>query len=69
MGFTPTIYVSQERTFFYLYIIFGISGAFFLQQNFSLLKKHPRLYEALKLSAVFLVFIGVAANLAEIGSV
>lgn len=69
MGFTPTIYVSQERTFFYLYMILGISGTFLLASHSGWLKKHERAYGALKLLGLFMAVLGIVMNLTEIGSI
>ena len=69
MGFTPTIYVSQERTFFYLYIILGISGICLILKNNRLLQEHAKVYETVKLSFFLLVAAGVVVNLSEIGNV
>ncbi len=69
MGFTPTIYVSQERTFFYLYMLLGISGVYFILSNLKLLRENGKLYEGLKLTGAFLMVIGIILNFVEIGSV
>lgn len=67
MGFTPTIYVSQERTFLYLYMILGISGIFLMTQHFSLIRD-KKSYEMLKLAGTLLAVAGLFFNLAEIGA-
>lgn len=69
MGFTPTIYVSQERTFFYLYMLMGISAVYLVLANQNLLKEKQKLYEGLRVGGAFLVVAGVIVNLVEIGSV
>ncbi len=69
MGFTPTIYVSQERTFFYLYMLLGISGICLILKNRKLLQKHAGLYEVMKVSFFLCAIAGVIVNLSEIGSV
>ena len=69
MGFTPTIYVSQERTFFYLYMLLGISGVYLLIQNLDLLQSKKKAFEGLKISGAFIVVLGVLVNLAEVGNV
>lgn len=69
MGFSPTIYVSQERTFFYLYMILIVSAVCLAQKNRELLKERPRLYEGMKLLFFLSVIAGAVMNFAEIGSV
>lgn len=69
MGFTPTIYVSQERTFFYLYLILGVSGICLILKNSRLLQEHAKVYETMKLLFFLFAVIGVILNLSEIGSV
>lgn len=71
MGFTPTIYVSQERTFFYLYMILGVSAVYFVLSNFELLKEKGKgkVYDTLKLTGEFLIVAGVIVNLVEIGGI
>ena len=68
MGFTPTIYVSQERTFLYLYMVLGISAVYLVQNNRTLLQQKKQTCQALKLAGVLLVAAGVILDLAEIGS-
>lgn len=68
MGFTPTIYVSQERTFLYLYMMLGISGTFLLTEHAGILaKKHGA--RALKLAGILLAAACLVINIVEIGSV
>ncbi len=69
MGFTPTIYVSQERTFFYLYIILGVSGICLVLKNQKMLQEHARVYEAVKLSFSLFAIAGLIVNFSEIGSI
>lgn len=69
MGFTPTIYVSQERTFLYLYIILGVSGIWLALKNNRLLQEHTRVYETVKLSFFLLAIAGVIVNFSKIGNV
>lgn len=68
MGFTPTIYVSQERTFFYLYMILGISGVYLIQNNRTLFAEQNKAYHTWKLAGVLFAAAGVILNLTEIGS-
>ena len=69
MGFTPTIYVSQERTFFYLYIILGVSGICLVLKNQKMLQEHAGVYEAVKLSFSLFAIAGLIVNFSEIGSI
>ena len=68
MGFTPTIYVSQERTFFFLYMILLVSAGYLILHNIGRLRD-MKSYETLKLAGLLLAALGVVLNLAEIGSV
>lgn len=68
MGFTPTIYVSQERTFLYLYVLLGISGVWLVLQNQQLLKD-GKVYRGLKVAGACMLVFGVILALAEVGSV
>lgn len=68
MGFTPTIYVSQERTFFFCYMILLVSAGYLIQRNIERLHE-MKSYESLKLAGVLLAVFGVVLNLTEIGSV
>lgn len=67
MGFTPTIYVSQERTFLYLYMLLGVSAVFLLLKNRTLFQTHARVYEGMRLAGAFLAAACVILNLTEIG--
>lgn len=67
MGFTPTIYVSQERTFLFLYVLLGISAAWFAVENEELLKKNEKQYSALKTAGVCLAVWSVLMALVEVG--
>ena len=69
MGFTPTIYVSQERTFFYLCIILGVSGIYLVLKNQKMLQEHAGVYEAVKLSFSLFAIAGLIVNFSEIGSI
>lgn len=68
MGFTPTIYISQERTFLYLYILLGVSGIWLVLQNKELLDE-GKCYRGLKTAGACLMVFGVILALAEIGSI
>lgn len=68
MGFTPTIYVSQERTFLYLYILLGVSGAWLVLQHEKELED-SKMYRAMKIAGVCLMVFGVILALAEVGTV
>lgn len=69
MGFTPTIYVSQERTFLFLYMILGISAVYLVQNNLPLLQEQKKACHTLKLAGILLTVTSVILNLAEIGSI
>lgn len=69
MGFTPTIYVSQERTFFFLYMLLGVSGVYLVLSNLKLLREKEKVFKGLKLAGAFLMVLGVILNLVEIGAV
>ncbi len=69
MGFTPTIYVSQERTFLFLYMILGVSAVYLVQNNIGLLREQKRACHTLKLAGILLAVTGIILNLAEIGSI
>lgn len=69
MGFTPTIYVSQERTFFYLYMVLGVSAVYLILGNHKLLQEKKNSYEMWKLAGACLMVVGVIVNLVEIGSI
>lgn len=68
MGFTPTIYVSQERTFLYLYMMLGISGTFLLTEHAGILEEKKKA-RALKLAGILLSAACLVMNIVEIGSV
>lgn len=68
MGFTPTIYVSQERTFFYLYVLLGISASYLVVQNGKRLRS-VKGYETFRLAGALLVAAGIVMNLVEIGGI
>ena len=69
MGFTPTIYVSQERTFLFLYMILGVSAVYLVQNNIGLLQEQKKACHTLKLAGILLAVTGIILNLAEIGSI
>lgn len=68
MGFTPTIYVSQERTFFFLYMVLGISAAWLLLRSLPMLQRSRKLYDSLKLAGILLTVFGLLFNLAVVGA-
>ena len=68
MGFTPTIYVSQERTFLFLYMILGISAAYLVVNHQKTLKENRNIWQTMKAAGVTLAVLGVLLDLAEIGS-
>ena len=69
MGFTPTIYVSKERTFLYLYMILGISSVYLFLNNRTLFQEKKKNYDTLKLAGVMVVAANVLLTFTEIGSV
>lgn len=69
MGFTPTIYVSQERTFLFLYMILGVSFVWLVLRNLTLLRAKEKLYHAGKAVGACMIILGITLSLAEIGSV
>lgn len=68
MGFTPTIYVSQERTFLYLYVLLGMSGVWLILQNEKVLEE-GKCYHGLKVAGACFMVFGVLLALAEVGTV
>lgn len=68
MGFTPTIYVSQERTFFYLYMILGVSAVYLILQNLVLFQEKKKLYDTMKVVGAVMMVFGILVNLTEIGA-
>lgn len=69
MGFTPTIYVSQERTFLYLYMILGISAVWLVIRNLTLLKTNGKLFGVMKTAGLCMMVFGVIMSMVEIGTV
>ena len=72
MGFTPTIYVSEKRTFLFLYIALGVSAAYFLGAGLYLwwkaLREKPAVWETLKVAGAIAAVLGIVLDLAEIGT-
>lgn len=57
MGFSPTLYVSGERTFLYLYVTIIVAIVTMLEKNREELKQYPKMTQALELGgACILVF-------------
>lgn len=69
MGFTPTIYVSQERTFLYMYMLMGMSAVCLVNSNWEVLQKKEKVQDVMKLAGACFVIAGVILNMAEIGAV
>lgn len=69
MGFTPTIFVSQERTYFYLYMILGMCGTYLLAGHEGLFKGSGKRSEAVRLAGMLLTAFCIVINLIETGIV
>lgn len=67
LGFSPSIYASQERTFLYFYMAIGLSGIWILIKNLDLLKQHEKLFEGLKLASACALLFAVINSLAAVG--
>ncbi|MEE1250846.1 MAG: hypothetical protein UHU19_16695 [Lachnospiraceae bacterium] len=63
MGFTPTIFVSQERTFLYLYVTIIAAIIFMVQRNIKLLLKHKNIYETLKMMTACVLVLSIVNGL------
>lgn len=59
MGFTPTIFVSQERTFLYLYVTIIAAIIFMVQRNIKLLLEHKNIYETLKMITACVLVLSI----------
>ena len=68
MGFTPTIYVSKERTFFFLYMMLLVHGIWLLLRNEELLKEHKTCRNVGKVMGLCLVIFNIVMSVVEIGS-
>jgi hypothetical protein len=68
MGFSPTIYVSQERTFFFLYMALGVSAVALALRNLPLLREKKRCYGMFQTFGVLLLIFSVVMNLTKIGA-
>ncbi len=67
MGFTPTIYVSQERTFLFLYMALGMSAVYVAVNHLRTLRENRVVWETLKVAGAVLFTVGIVLDLAEIG--
>lgn len=57
MGFSPTLFVSGERTFLYLYVTIIVAIAVMWEKNREELKQHPKMMQTLELGgACILIF-------------
>lgn len=68
MGFTPTIYVSQERTYLFLYMALGISAVYLVSNHLRGLQEKKAVWEALEVTGALAVIVGVILDLVEIGA-
>lgn len=68
MGFSPTIYVSGERTFLFLYMILGVSGICLVVRNIALLRSNRKILEAMQIVGLFCVMFSVIFDLVYAGS-
>lgn len=59
MGFTPTIFVSQERTFLYLYVAIIAAIVFMVQRNITVLLAHKNIAETLKIATACILVLSI----------
>lgn len=69
MGFTPTIYVSKERTYLFFYMILGVSATWLVVNNIAMLRSKRRVLEAMQLLGCGFVMFSVIFGLIQTGSV
>lgn len=69
MGFTPTIYVSKERTYLFFYMILGVSATWLVVNNIAMLRSKRRVLEAMQLLGCVFVMFSVIFGLIQTGSV
>jgi len=67
IGFTPTIYVSQERTFLFFYMILGASATWLVVSNIALLRSKRKVLEAMQLAGMCCVLFCVLFGLMYTG--
>lgn len=63
MGFSPTLYVSQERTFLYLYMTIIVMILFMFEKNIKYFKPYPKMMYVAKLSGACILLFGIFNNL------
>lgn len=63
MGFSPTLYVSQERTFLYLYMTIIVTILFMFERNVKCFKSYPKMMYVAKLSGACILLFGIFNNL------
>ena len=68
MGFTPTIYVSEKRTFLFLYIALGVSAAYLALNHWKMLREKPAVWETLKVAGAIAAVLGIVLDVPEIGT-
>ena len=69
MGFTPTIYVSKERTYLFFYMILGVSATCLMVNNIAILRSKRKVLDALQLLGGCFVLFCVIFGLIQTGSV
>lgn len=69
MGFTPTLYVSKERTYLFFYMILGVSATWLMVDNIAMLRSKKRVLETIQLLGCIVVLFSVIFNLIQTGSV
>ncbi len=69
MGFTPTIYVSKERTYLFFYMILGISATWLVVNNIAMLREKRKALEALQLVGTCFILFCVIFGLIQTGGV
>lgn len=69
MGFTPTIYVSKERTYLFFYMILGVSATWLVVNNIAVLREKRKVLEALQILGGCFVLFCVLFGLIQTGSV
>lgn len=67
MGFSPSIYVSEGRTFLYLYAALGISAIWLIIRNKEQLESKERFLDAMKLSSACILMLSIINSLAATG--
>lgn len=63
MGFTPTIFVSQERTFLYLYVTIIVVIIFMVQRNIKIILANKNVAETLKIATACILVLSIINGL------